>query len=64
MNRACPHCGKEKDVFDEQCASCGKSSKPGVLLAVAAILHGYRSMLLMIAALVVSWLILTKIFHL
>lgn len=64
MNRACPHCGKVIDVFDELCASCGKPSKPGVLLATLAILHGHRSMILMIAALIASWLILTKIFHL
>ncbi len=64
MNRACPHCNKEIDVFDEQCAACGKSSKPGVMLATVAILHGHRSMILMIAALIVGWIILTKIFNL
>lgn len=62
MNRACPHCGKEMHVFDDQCGACGKPSKPGVLLAAAAILHGHRSLLLMVAALIVSWIVLTKIF--
>ena len=64
MNRECPHCGKEIEVFDEACAACGKPSKPGVLLATAAILHGHRSLFLMVAALVVSWIILSKIFNL
>jgi len=61
MNRACPHCGQQIHVFDEECAACGKPSKPGLLLAAAAIVHGHRSLLLMIAALVVSWIILSKI---
>lgn len=61
MNRECPHCGKEIDVFATECVSCGKPSKPGVLLATAAILHGYRSMILLVAALVLSWIILSKI---
>ena len=64
MNRACPYCSKEIDVFDEQCSSCGKPSRPGMFLATAAILHGHRSMILMIAALIASWIILTKIFKL
>lgn len=61
MHRACPHCGKEIDVFDETCGACGKPSKPGVLLAAAAIVHGHRSLLLLIAALIVSWIVLSKI---
>ena len=63
MNRECPHCGKEINVFDEECASCGKASRPGVLLSIAAILHGYRSMILLVAALIASWFILSKILN-
>ncbi|MDD5759986.1 MAG: hypothetical protein PHI06_13005 [Desulfobulbaceae bacterium] len=62
MKRICPHCSAEMHVFDEPCAACGKPSRPGLLLAIATILHGYRSMILMIAVLVVSWVILTKVF--
>jgi predicted amidophosphoribosyltransferase len=62
MNRECPHCGKEIHVFDEECPACGKPSKPGLLLAIASILHGYRSMFLLVAALLVSWIILWKLF--
>jgi hypothetical protein len=63
MNRACPHCGQEIHVFDEECASCGKPSKPGLLKATASIFHDHRSLILLIAALVVGWIILSKIFH-
>lgn len=64
MNRACPHCGQEIHVFDEECPACGKASKPGVLLATASIVHGYRSVILLVAILVASWFILSKILNL
>lgn len=64
MNRDCPHCGKEIHVFDEECPSCGTSSKPGVLLAMSAIVYGHRKLLLLIAVLIVSWIILSKISNL
>ena len=64
MNRECPHCGQEIEVFAEGCGSCGKPSKPGVLLAAAAIVHSHRSLLLLVAALVASWFILSKLANL
>lgn len=63
MIRNCPHCGKGIDVFDEECPSCGKPSKPGVLLSLAAIIHGHRQLLLLIAGLVVIWIVLSKLFN-
>ena len=63
MNRPCPHCGKEIDVFDEKCPTCWKASKPGFLLSIAAIVHGYRSLLFLVGVLVASWFILWNIFE-
>jgi len=52
--------GGQWGIFDEVCAACGKPSKPGAPRAIAAILHGYRSMILLVA----SWFILSKILNL
>ena len=61
MKRICPHCGKEMEVFDEGCPSCGRPSKPGAMLSVAAVLHGYRSWFVLIGALTVGWIILSRL---
>ncbi len=63
MHRACPHCGQEMAVFDEECGACGKPSKPGLLLGTAAILHGHRSWFILIGVLVASWFVLWNLFE-
>ncbi len=61
MLRPCPHCSKEIDVFDEDCTACGGRSKAGFLLQIAAVIHGHRSVLFLVAVLVVAWVILSRI---
>lgn len=63
MKRACPHCGQVIHVFDEECPACGKASKPGVLLAIASIVHGYRSVILLVSILVATWFILSRMLN-
>ena len=62
MERDCPHCKVKMDVFDEECPSCATPSKPGALLSAAAIIHGHRSILFLVAGLTAGWFILSWLF--
>jgi len=62
MERNCPHCGVKMDVFDEACHSCGSTSKPGILLSAAAVIHGHSSVLVLVAGLTAGWFIMSWLF--
>ena len=49
-------------VFDEECPACHKASKPGLLLSLAAIIHGHRKVILLAAILAAAWVIMTRLF--
>ncbi len=59
MLRPCPHCNTKMEVFEEACPACGKQSKPGLLLSVAEIIYGHRSLLFVAAVLIAAWFILS-----
>jgi RNA polymerase subunit RPABC4/transcription elongation factor Spt4 len=61
LTRPCPHCNTKIDVFDEVCPACGKTSKPGTLISIAAIIYGHRSFIFVLVVLVVAWIILDKL---
>ena len=59
MMRPCPHCKTKMEVFDEACPTCGKHSKPGLLISIAEMIYGHRSLLFVAAVLAVAWIILS-----
>jgi hypothetical protein len=61
MLRPCPQCKAQMDVFDEDCPACGHHSKACVPHRIAAVVHGYRSLLFLAAVLVVAWILLSRI---
>jgi len=62
MERDCPRCGAKMDVFDEACPTCGGESKPGKMLSVVAVVHGYRSVIFLAACLTAGWFVLSWLF--
>jgi predicted amidophosphoribosyltransferase len=62
LQRNCPNCSAKMDVFDEECPACKKPSKPGALLTIAGIIHGWRKVILLAAILTLAWIIMEKLF--